>query len=353
MKIAKFNVAIAELLDVPTPESHNPFVTIARFVFADDKPNGNKQGIKVEEFPNIIKTAIGMPVKMNFVGETVANHAGSVPVGHITKMEHVEEADRNVLHAEAMLWNDEFPEEIEWLKRAHAEKKAPNLSYELEYKEDVVENGIQWKKDTTTLGATFVHTAAYGSRTHLIALASLENDDERNTEIVALAEKIKADQEPVVNSDDEGGNSVDELEKANAEIKRLTDELAARDAKISDLETAVTTATDEKNTVMAELDTLKSEAKIDGRVRQYTDAGFALETDETKANARKAVFASFDDAQWETYLADLKASKPKDDKKTVLASLRTPEIPKPEIHEEDFVGLRDEMRGLARPHEVN
>jgi hypothetical protein len=294
-----------------------------------------------------------MPIKMNFLGDDVANHGGSIPIGHITKMDKVELEDRNEIHAEAMLWKDEFPDEIAWLKTAYAANNAPGLSYEIDFEDSEMENDTQWIKGTTTLAATFVKNPAYGTRTHLLALASLD-EDKRNKGILALADILKADEESDdSDNNDEGGNLMEEeLEKAKAEVTRLLAELTKKDEEISGLKETLTKTEDEKNTATAELEKIQLESKINDRIRQYVEAGFIMETDATKADARKSVFASFEDAQWDTYLADLKAAKPKDTKR-VAASLNLNDVPKIDVDiEEGVTGLRDEMRILARPHSI-
>lgn len=358
--IAKFNIAISELVDIPNPSnSHHPFATIAKFIFADDQPNGNKQGLKVEEFPSVMTSAIGMPVKMNFTGFGVSNHAGSIPIGHIKNMEAIKEGEVNQILAEAMLWKEEFPEEVAYLKEAHASGEAPGLSYEIAYEESDTIDSIQWIRGTTTQAATFVANPAYGSRTHLLALASLKNEEERNVEILALAEQIKLDNTESDENTEKGGKLMEEeLQQAQAEVTRLLAEAEAKDARITDLETEVATATTDKETALAELETIKEGAKIDNRVRQYVEAGFTMEAEAEKADARKSVFASFDDAQWDIYLTDLKTNKPapapKDKGGEAFASLRREvlEIPKPESLDAGSSNLKNEMRSLARPHSI-
>lgn len=353
---AQFNVAISELIDVPNPnDTQHPFATIARFIFTDDKPNGNKQGIKLSEFDNVSKSAIGMPIKMNFTGLGVANHGGSIPIGHIKSMKTVSEGTDNQIVAEAMLWKEEFPDEIDYLKSAFASGTAPGLSYEIDFKDSDTENDTQWIKNTTTLAATFVRDPAYGSRTHLLALASLD-EEERNIEILALADQIKSDQKPEIIIEKKGGNLMEEeLATARAEVARLIAEAATKDTKIGELETSLATAETDKGTALAELETLKTSAKIDSRIRQYVEAGFAMEADAAKADARKTVFSSYDDAQWDMYLADLKANKPKE-KGNAFAGLSRASlgenIPKIELENTDNGNLKEAMRMLARPHSI-
>lgn len=178
MKIAKFESALAELVEIPNPDSDkNPFLTVARFVFADDKGNKNNQGIEYEDFPQVAASAIDMPVKINYSRSSgVQNHANSIPIGHIKSME-IDEASKKLV-ATAMLYADEFPEEVSFLKESFAEDNAPGISWELAYRDSVVKNGVNWLKDVVTKAATFVRNPAYGSRTSLLALAASEEFQE-------------------------------------------------------------------------------------------------------------------------------------------------------------------------------
>lgn len=288
---------------------------------------------------------------MNFTGFGVADHGGSVPIGHIRNLEHVEKDGTNLLICEAMLWKEEYPEEIEYLQTAHAAGKAPGLSYEIAYANSVTENNTQWITGTTTQAATFVARPAYGSRTHLIALASLSEED-RNTEILALAEQIKTDREDT----NEGGNLMEEeLKEAQAAVTRLTAEAALKDTRIAELEGSLATSETDKGTALAELATIKETTRIESRVSQYVGAGFVMETEADKADALKTVFASFNDDQWDFYLTSLKAAKPEKEKGgEAFASLleRGHDIPKIEVTDDEVTGLKEAMRTLARPHSI-
>src|SRR5688572_33144214 len=107
-----------------------------------------------------------MPVKMRFIGSGIGSHAGAVPLGYIRDMKHVEENGVNKLVAEAALWGDEYPEEIQYLKDKYAEGKAPGISYEVAYNgaTSIVEKGVKWFKECVALAATFVRNPSYGSR---------------------------------------------------------------------------------------------------------------------------------------------------------------------------------------------
>jgi hypothetical protein len=88
---ALFNLALAEIQDVPSGDFNHPYLTRVKFVFADDQgaqtstaPGGLMQGIKFEDFDAAIKTGLNMPIKMAYTGDGVGNHLGSYVIGHIT-----------------------------------------------------------------------------------------------------------------------------------------------------------------------------------------------------------------------------------------------------------------------------
>lgn len=355
MEHISFEVALAELTQP------NPFQTIATFIFADDKPNQNNQGLPFAEFERVAKSAIGMPVKMKFTNEgfirndgDVENHEGSIPIGVIQSMEiKTVSDDYHQLIAKATLWNDEYPEEIAWLKKKYAEGKAPGISYEINYSEfDRVDN-VQWIKDTYTGAAAFVKTPAYGTRTALIALASTTDKATLEEGIIAIAEKLTAKPEP------KGGNRVDEkeLEALKGERDTYKAEAASKQSEIDGLSKQITDLGTELETLKTENSNLKQTALVDSRLRDYAAAGFTLEAEAEKVDAKKSLFASFNDDQWTSYLADLTAVK--------AAAATTPmqraeaskklEIPKPDNGSGaavDYQTLRDGLRGLARPNSV-
>jgi len=350
-KIAGYNVVISEILDIPTLDGH-PFLTVASFILADDKPNINNQAISEAEFQGIIDSAVGMPIKMKFTGEDVDNHAGSIPIGHIRSIQKITADDgTNQLVAEALLWKEEFPEEIYFLKEAYAEGKAPGISYEMGYKDSETIGGIQWLKKVVTMAATFVKNPAYGTRTHLLALASL-SEEERNTQILALAKHIEETTEPIT---DKGGNLVnEELEtQLRAEAASKQTEIEELLAKLAESDTTITQ-------LQSKVADMELASVIDNRTRQYADAGFALEADAEKADKKKALIASFNDDQWTEYLADLVAAKataapaapaPSTDPAVLAiaeASARNA-IPRLSLDDEQ-VNLKDAMRALARPY---
>lgn len=295
---------------------------------------------------------------MRFTGSGVDGHPGSIPIGVIesTEIKTVDDTHHQII-ATAALWNQEFPEEITWLKEAYAEGKAPGLSYEIFYKDFENQDNVQWLRDAFTGAATFVDNPAYGMRTALLALAS-SNLEKSQVEagIIALAQQLV--------NETKGGNTMDEkeLEALKSERDTLKAEAASKqseidnlNAKIADLEKSVT-AKD------AEIGSLKTAALLDSRIRQYTEAGFAFEAEAEKADKKKNLLASFTDEQFDEYLADLvavKGAKTAAPAKTDDDKLPTPAVasvnggvPRLEMDDDAFATLRQGMRSLARPNSI-
>ena len=298
---------VAEILDVPQPDNFkHPFLTMAKFIFADDKGNSRNQGIKLDDFDEVIKTSIDMPVKMNFSSDGVGGHFGSYVIGHITKMtKEVAEDGSNVLMAWAALYNDEFPEEIKFLKEAYASGNPPGISYEISYSSPIIEGGIEWLKNIFTTAATFVKHPAYGKRTALLALASAKDDAEfmdRMKAIVAQAGDNLSEE-----SDDEGGNIVDEkeLEKAREELARLQAEAETRTAEIERLREEVNTRDGQISTLTSEIESLKRDKILDERVRRYVEAGLSLEAEAEKADKTKEFLLSLSEDAFEVYISQI------------------------------------------------
>lgn len=341
----------------------NPYQTLATFIFADDLPNGNNQGLPFEKFEAVARTSVGMPVKIRFIDsfikEDVGEHENSIPIGVIQGMEIVTIDDNHhQLVATAALWNDEFPREIAWLQDKFDKGEAPGVSYEINYEKDTEIDNVKWiDGDLYTGAATFVKTPAYGSRTALLALASeATNSNDLDAGILALAQKI---------TDTKGGNRMDEkeLEALKEEVTTLRAEASTKQSTIDELTSLKTQLEDSLKAKDEEIESLKSAAVLDTRVRKYTEAGFSLDKDEEKANKKKAVLASYTDEQFEDYLQELVALKPKADTSTpnaaatlqAMASLNSGvAVPRVDLPaDETLTTLKQGLRGLARPNSID
>lgn len=305
-KVAQFSIAISEIEDIilEEPEFKHPLLTIAKFVFADDKGNGNNQGILAEDFDEVIKTAIDMPIKMKYLGAAGAGgHPGSIPIGHIKKIEKVSDDDGNRLVAWAALYTEEFPDEIQYIREAFADKKAPGLSYEIVYRNSIVQNGIEWLKDMVVRAATFVRRPAYGNRTAILALASNKelSQDDFEKEVLALVQPEEVSDKGGLNMD-EKDQKIQQLEEALALATSKQDEITALNEQIA-------TLTTERDSFRDENTSLKTSILVSERVQAWKDAGLPLESDAEKLDKKKSFWAAMSADQFNEYLEDLKSVK--------------------------------------------
>jgi len=230
-KIHNFDVDIVQLLQEDLELEYaslgrniNPLLTYVKFILTDDKPNGNKVRIPKEEFSNLIKTGIYMPLKMA-VKEIKPGHEDASPLGVITYL--VEKDDRVV--GIAALWNRERPEDVELIKSRYADGKPLTLSWEIGYKDSTLEDGVETLLDCVLRATTIVGLPAYGKRTPI-------------TEVEAKKEEEASKEE----------TKLDELEKAKATIEELKASNTELLAKIQALESMK--VTDE---MTSELETLR------------------------------------------------------------------------------------------------
>lgn len=341
MNRTEFTPTIEAIYEEAASEFKNPFLTIVKFVFADNKPNANNQGIKQEDFAQVMQTAIDTPIKMRYLGEAGAGgHNGSVTIGHIRSMyEDVTSDGTARLIAEGVVYRDEFPAEAEYLMKSFNEGKAPGASWEINYRSEEKEGPVQWLKGIITRAATFVRNPAYGTRTALLALASDANisDEDLGKELLAFVQEISPK-----NENKGGSNKVeDELKKLEAELEAKVAEIAALTQAKAELEAKVAT----QDEVITEF---RKKQLIEERTSKVTEAGLKLETDPEKLAKKQEFWINLSDDAFSEYVADLqaasKASKP------AAASVNTSDdIPRVDATEntDTHVSL-DEMKAKFR-----
>jgi hypothetical protein len=345
MKDKAIFTALAEILEVPNegPDSDiNPYLTIARFVFADDKgaplstAKGGLQGIELEDFDSVIKTSLHMPVKMNLIGGTVGNHRGSYVIGHIAKMNKVVTDGTNQLMAEAYLYKEEYPDEINFLKEAHASGEAPGISYEIAYNDSIIKNGVEWIKNLITCAATFVKHPAYGRRTALLALASADDDNEFIQTMKTLVAQAEGTDDDTPIPSNKGGKNVDELEKAQEDASKFKAEAETKSAEVSRLTEELEAANGQISTLNESIATMQRERATEIRVKKFTDAGFMLEADAEKAEKKKTFWLSLSDEDFDEYISDLVSAKALAEKpKEKAEASRRIELPRLESSTDD------------------
>lgn len=152
----------------------NPTVTWAKFVLTDDKRNANGQRIPKDEFPNLMRSGVYMPLKMA-VGEINRGHENSKPLGVITHLKELATQDgSSALVALAALWTQERPSDVTYIKDRFASNQPVNVSWEILYTTDSF-NQEQDSIDlhgTTLKAATIVGDPAYQGRTPFLSVSA-------------------------------------------------------------------------------------------------------------------------------------------------------------------------------------
>jgi predicted nucleic acid-binding Zn-ribbon protein len=332
----------------------NPFLTTVKFVFADDKPNANNQAIPYDEFASLAQSAIGMPIKIRFLGKGIGGHTGSIPVGHIRDMiEEAEEDGSHKLIAEGVLYNDEYPEVVEFLKESFDTGDAPGISWEISYKESIVDKGIHWLKGVVARAATFVKHPAYGTRTALLALASDKtlSDEDIENELVDMANDIV--------SHKQGGTNNVELEEALQKIKDLEAQIAEKDTALVEAKAETETVRTEATELKVEVDELLSKVNsfeksmlIEARMKKVVEAGVSVPTDEEELTKKQEFWAAMSEEVFTEYVSDLAAvAKVAPEKKASASVLQLPKISVDTSTNNGAVSaesLRNKMRSLSR-----
>src|SRR3990172_5556500 len=148
----------------------NPLLTWIKLVFADDKPNANKQGIKQDEFKNLMSSMKFMPVKADYKSEEagLGGHDGAVQIGVIAAGQQ----EGNTIVAVGALYNDEHTDVVDFFKKETSEGRPIDFSWEIRYKDSTVESEVEWLTGTTTKAITAVANPAYEGRAPLVSFCS-------------------------------------------------------------------------------------------------------------------------------------------------------------------------------------
>lgn len=175
MKDTVFNISLnfiedKDLAQAGIPEEYkNPLLTWVRFIFTDDKPNANKQGISQDEFPNLIKSMSYMPIKANFDSEFgLEGHSDARIIGVIKAGQQ----QANKVVAIGALYQDEHPDVVDFFKKEMSEGRTVDFSWEIRYKDSEEKDGVEWLKSITTKAVTAVQHPAYEGRTPLVSISA-------------------------------------------------------------------------------------------------------------------------------------------------------------------------------------
>lgn len=345
MKEVTLDTVLDTMWEEASSDFKHPFLTMIRFIFADDKPNANNQGIRYEDFEDIKRTAIDMPIKMKYMGQYgLGGHTGAVSIGHIRSVsEETLEDNSHRLIAEGVLYASEFPDEVEFIREMHAEGKPPGISWEVSYKDEEKDGPISWLKGIVTRAATFVRNPAYGARTALLALASNKEmtDEELVKELSAIAQELGPKTE-----DKGGSNKVEEeLNKIKSELEDRVKEIETLNAAKAELEAKVTAQEEVINT-------FKKSTLISERTAKVQAAGLKLESDTEKLAQKQEFWAAMSEEAFAEYIDDLTSVMASVAPKTAAASVSpTVGLPRVEVEQEADVSpidLKNRMRELSR-----
>ena len=194
-KEAKFTLNLdfiedGDLAKAGIPDEYkNPLLTWVRFIFTDDLPNANKQGIGQDEFQNLIKSMSYMPIKASFDSEFgLEGHSAASVIGVIKGGQQ----EANKIVAIGAIYSDEYPEVVSFFKKEMAEGGSVEFSWEIRYMDSEEKDGVEWLKDVTTKAVTAVQHPAYEGRTPLVSISAKdliqlideELKDRKDTEVV-------------------------------------------------------------------------------------------------------------------------------------------------------------------------
>ena len=244
-----------------------------KFVFTDDQPNANRQGIPLEEFASISKDLVYMPIKMFLGGPT--GHKNATPLGTITSAS----IQGNQILAEGALWKTEYDDSINVIRKLLEDNKPVNFSWEVLYTESEIKEGVEWLRGVKPKGSTIVENPAYEGRTPLVALAEKKIDTieellDSLQDIVSPELLTALAARPTNNkSSDEDGGTMDELEALKKRIAELEASLRATEDDKSAISEQLTLAQKElQDTKDAEAARVRAEA----RTKKLSDAGVTV-----------------------------------------------------------------------------
>jgi len=279
--------------------SLNPNVAWMKFLLTDDQHNANKQRIPREEFANVLRTGLFMPLKMAY-GEVSEGHDDTFPLGVMTHLK----TEGNSIQALAALWDRERHEDVDFLRQRYSEGKSIDVSWELTYTDEDVEDEGVALKNVSMNAATIVGMPAYQGRTTALALSSVEQE----------------------------GVSMDTIEKTEHE-RLLSEQKEQFEAQIAQLQTDLSTAQTELIELKPKYEELAAykqtieeaeakQTKLASIKNKFKDAGLDI-TDEYFTEKEEAL-AGMTDEQLEFFIQELVAAfKPAEEGKASISITST------------------------------
>ena len=271
---SEFNEATASL------NFNKEFCTPIKFIFTDSFANANKQRVPETEFENVIRTGVNMPIKAGNLLDGLQNmeHMGASPLGVIT---HLVKSGKTV-KGFGLLWKEERPDEIAYIKECYEKKIPINLSWELGYRDSAFsDDGIEDLQDIVVRATTLVGKPAYESRTPILSVAS--KTKEIPMELQEQLDELKA-----------------QLVERDATIATQTTKLKEMEDEMSSLKTLNTELSEYKNTAEAKA---QKEIKLTEIKAKFNDAKIAKDEQYFTDNADKLL--AFEPAELEFFLQEM------------------------------------------------
>lgn len=267
----------------------NPTLRWLKFVLTDDQPNGNKQRIPQEEFDNLIKSGINMPIKMA-AGDIADGHDKSFAIGVITHLKKV----ANKIEGLAALWSKERPDDVDLIIEEFESGSPPQISWEVPFdREEVGTDGVATLKGIILRAATLVRLPAFEGRTPVLAVAA--------TETKPIEAEAEIEEETIM-SDDKLKELEVQLTEANETIAELRDQLKEKTEGFASIEEELTDLREFK--AQSDKDTEEAE-KLDSVKAKFAEAG--IEKDDEYFDENKERFLSLDEAGQDFMVQEMSA----------------------------------------------
>jgi len=337
----------------------HPLQTRLSLILTDFEPNRNKQAIPRAEADALIRTAVNSPLKINFDGVEIYGHKGAKPIGTIISPLMGMDNGREVIFAEAIVWNDINPEVDEHIKVAFAE--GIGTSWEIYYdteKAVIDDNGIEWLSGCVFAGTCIVDTPAYGpNRTRLLAIAEelYKREELMENELMSKVEETTNDKKvvetPAVAADtltsdiSDAMNMFSKLYEGLWGMLEEADQLE-RELATTDITTVAEQFTKALSSIQKRFDALKEKAAkaelTEAELTELKDGIAKAEADKAEAekietrktalaelgvefDAKKTFYLVMTDDMFTQYVEDLKVVKGN----KVVAEVKKPIIPEP------------------------
>jgi hypothetical protein len=185
----------------------NPTLRWLKFILTDDQPNENKQRIPQDEFDNLIRSGVNMPIKMA-AGDIADGHDESFAIGVITHLKQV----ANKIEGLAALWSKERPDDVKLILEEFEAGTPPQISWEVPFNDEIIgEDGVSTLKGIILRAATLVRLPAFAGRTPVLAVA---------------AKDIK----PIEQED----NSMEELELIKSQLSKANEKIAELEGQLKE-----------------------------------------------------------------------------------------------------------------------